>query len=358
MLKIRMKVQIMKIESQIKIASPESRLELYADGSEAAAVFAGERKVLSIGRVKTGNFSEALGLAEKLRRHLSNDGLTGAAESENVIPFGCEYHVKRQWKFSGNIGELTDDISADNGGKIEDLTLEEIVFPGEVKTVSILFAGDKTMREFPADGVIYDGADLPVTVQALYADGVKAEFYCGDDFWRHNCVAAYPGGTARHLITAGADGIHWVRQVLILPEDAVVEKRPWRFKALFAVSTAEAAAIDREDFSWNGCFAAPAAHREFRSFIRKQGSGSAPVLRISGMNCCQEGSHVSRPGKNVLHGMLGEIFDEYIWGNTVMARKIGSCRFIADISGMENSVIAGNLRLAPQEMYFPDQEEL
>ena len=348
----------MKIESQIQIASETSSFELYPDGSESAALFANGRKVLSIGRIRTGNFDEALGLAEKLRRHMANDTLSAEAESENVIPFGCEYRVKRQWKFAGNTGELTDDIAADNGGKIDDLSLEEIFFAGEAVGVNMLFAGEKEMQKKPISPVIYDGSDLPMAVQVIFADGVRAEFYCGDDLWRHNCAALSPGAVSRHLITAEASGIRWVRHILSLPEDAVAEKRPWRFKALFAVSAAANDLPGEADLVIDGCFAAASAHRDFRSFIRKQEENSTPVVRISEENCCEDGSHVSRPGKKVLHGMLGEIFDEYIWSNTVMARKGGSCRIVTDIRGLDGSVIAGNLALVPGEMSFPDREEL
>ena len=128
----------MKIEPFVKIASPVTRLEVYPDGQEAAAFFCGNRQILSIRRIRTGNFDEALGLAEKLRRHLANDALSAEVDSENVIPFGCEYHVRRHWSYSGNIVELTDDISADNGGRITDLFLEEVVFCGQAAAVSVL----------------------------------------------------------------------------------------------------------------------------------------------------------------------------------------------------------------------------
>ena len=88
----------MKIESQVKIASGQTVFDIYSDGEQCAAFFKDGRKIISIGRIRTGKFDETLGLAEKLRRHMANDGLSAAAESANVIPFGCEYHVKRQWK--------------------------------------------------------------------------------------------------------------------------------------------------------------------------------------------------------------------------------------------------------------------
>ena len=349
----------MKIESQIQIATPDSRFDLYADGSECAAFFAGESKVLSIGRIRTGNFDESLGLAEKLRRHLANDALSASADSENVIPFGCEYRVKRHWNFSGNIGELTDDIAADNGGRINNLQLEPLTFAGDVEKVSILLFNEDEVKDFAPSGVICDGETLPVWVKVAFKDGSAAEVYCGDDFWRYQGAAVYPGGTARHIITADAGKVVWERQVLTLPEDVEAEKRPWRFKMLFGFTAQSASETPGQaGLTFDGCFAAPAGHKNLRNFIRKQSDGAVPVIAVSGKFCCDDGSHVSRPGRRVAHGMLGEVFDEYIWANSVMARKGGSCILDVDIAPLTASVICGNMRIAPKPLSFPDLEEI
>ncbi len=349
----------MKIESQIRIVTPGSRFDLYADGPECAAFFAGGSKVLSIGRIRIGNFDESLGLAEKLRRHLANDALSASADSENVIPFGCEYRVKRHWNFSGNIGELTDDIAADNGGRIHDLQLEPVTFAGDVEKVSILFFNENEVKDFAPDGVIYDGETLPVRVRVAFKDGSAAEVYCGDDFWRYQCASVYTGGRARHTVTAVDGGIVWMRQVLTLPEDIEAEKRPWRFKMLFGFAAgSDPETLPPADLTFDGCFAAPAGHKNLRNFIRKQSDGAVPVITVSGKSCCDDGSHVSRPGRAVSHGMLGEIFDEYIWANSVMARKGGSCILNAAVAPLTDSVICGNMRIAPAPLSFTDLEEI
>lgn len=347
----------MKIESQIQVASAANRFDVYADGAESAVFFAGERKVLSIGRIKTGKFDESLGLAEKLRRHMANDALSAAMDSENVIPFGCEYRVKRHWKLAGNIVELTDDIAADNGGRISDLTLEDITFHGQAVKVEILFAGESAVREFAAEGMIYDGGILPVLVKVTFADGSAAEAYSGDDFWRHQCAATYAGGRAHHTIAVQDGAIVWRRQVLTVPEETEVEKRPWRFKSIFAVSGGNEMVPGGSMVTFDGCFAAAAKHRDFRSFIRKQPAGSSVAVTVSGGVFCSDGSHVSRPGKEVLHGMFGEIFDEYIWGGSAMARKGGSLVINSDIPAASGSVILKNMGRPAAELSFADMEE-
>ena len=117
----------MKIEELIRTCCAGNEISVTSGGGSSAVFRCGETAMLDFGRMKIDGFSEAQGLPEKLRRHAANDGLSVEADSCNVIPFGCEYRVKRQWKFAGNTGELTDDIAADNGGKIDDLSLEEIL---------------------------------------------------------------------------------------------------------------------------------------------------------------------------------------------------------------------------------------
>lgn len=348
----------MKIEPVVKIASPSSRLEIYPDGLESAACFCGDRQILSIRRIKTGNFDEASGLVEKLRRHLANDSLSAEVDSENVIPFGCEYRVRRHWNFAGDIVEFTDDISADNGGRITDLFLEEIVFCGQADKVEYLLDGGE-FRSVPAVGTVCETGKLPLLVRVIYADGSAAEFYSGDDFFRHNGAAAIAGASAEHRIYVDGEGVHWVRHVLITGEDTVVEKRPWRFKSLFAVLPPPVAGNCGENggnIALAGCFAAPALHREFRNFVRKS-TAKDLHLQLDGKFCCTDGSHISRPGRAVAHGMLGEVFDDYIWASGIAAKRGGS--FTAQVSAPElvNSVICANLARPAGILEFIEPEE-
>lgn len=348
----------MKIASLVKFFTPLTTFEVYPDGSESAALFYGGRKVMSIGRIRTGNFGEALGLAEKLRRHLANDSLLAEADSETVIPFGCEYRAKRHWKFSGNTVEMTGDISADNGGRIKQLALEDVSFTFDAEKVEILLDGEKQFREFPAsEGVIYDGEILPVLVKVTAKEGFAAEFYSGDDFWRHNCAKSIAGASARYQIVIKDGEVHFDREVLNIPEEVESEKRPWRFKALFAVGKTEKISGFTADavLESNGCFATPASHRDLRNFIRKT-SGKAALLKVSAPLFCEDGSHISRPGKKVCHGSLGELFDEYIWAASVMARKDGNFVIDCNIPEIPGSVIAGNLGIVP-EIIEEDGEE-
>lgn len=350
----------MKIESSVKINSGTSRFEVYPDGNESAAIFHSGCKVMSIGRIRIGKFDESLGLVEKLRKHLATDMLSAEADSENVIPFGCEYRIKRHWKFSGNCGELTDDISADNGGRINDLALEEIVFSGKVHKVEYFLAGDDDVKCVSGEKTVYDGDRQPLFVRVFFIDGLLAEFYCGDDFWRHRCAADFSGGSSRHLIVADENSVRWTRQILTLPEEVIPEKRPWRFKMLFAISRATdiTEPVSATEFALSGCFAAPAMHRQFRDFVRKNADKGNIRLKISGDICCFDGSHVSRPGKKLAHGMLGELFDEYIWASTFLKRHGALFTMDIDCPQLSDSPATANLRIPAAVMEPVETEEL
>ena len=158
-------------------------------------------------------------------------------------------------------------------------------------------------------------------------------------------------------VGGGGDGGANSESVLTVPEETEVEKRPWRFKSIFAVSGGDETVPGGSMVTFDGCFAAAAKHRDFRSFIRKQPAGSSVAVTVSGGVFCSDGSHVSRPGKEVLHGMFGEIFDEYIWGGSAMARKGGSLVINSDIPAASGSVILKNMGRPAAELSFADMEE-
>ncbi len=60
-----------------------------------------------------------------------------------------------------------------------------------------------------------------------------------------------------------------------------------------------------------------------------------------------------RPVPEKICGMAMGLSLRHLWWD-----KGGSCRIVADICGLDGSVIAGNLALVPGEMSFPDREEL
>jgi len=329
----------MKIEELIRTCCAGNEINVTSGGRDSGIFRCGETALVNFGRMKIDGFSEAQGLPEKLRRHAANDGLSVEADSCNVIPFGCEYRIKRHWAIAGNICEITCDVNADNGGRIRDLTLEDLVFPVKNAQVEYLVYGEKSFRKNES----YSGSEMLLMLRVTAPDGSKAEYYAGDDFWRHRAAAAIGGATAEFVLTITPDEVRYTRQVFALPDEIIPEKRPWRFRSLIALSGGQRAADPAEELRWSGCFAAGAAHREFRNFIRR-----VPADKIAGMRgdfpvICTDGSHQSRPGKAVAHGDLAEIFKEWVWASGVLAKRGGACVMHSGNELFAGSVILENM---------------
>lgn len=340
----------MKIENVIKADCAGNRMELFSGGSKSAVFSAGGVPLLELGRVKIDGFTEAQSLPEKMRRHGANDSLSVEAESVNVIPFGCEYKVRRQWKGAGNIFELTDDIAADNGGRIANLELEELHFPIAGAKVEYLVYGENSFR-CDCD---YSGSEMLVMLRVSGKDGKAVEFYAGDDFWRHRAALGIGEAASMHKLTISADAVHYTRQVLSIPAEITPEKRPWRFKSLIAVKddtqTAENDANCKVELS--GCFAAGAAHRNFRSFIRRMPAKSVAAAEGDFPVFCTDGSHHNRQGKTIAHGDMAEIFNEWVWASGVLAKRGGACIMQSRNKLFAGSIIAGQMSKVLQQTFF------
>ena len=342
----------MKIENIIKADCAGNRMELFSGGSECARFSAGGTLLLQMGRVKTDGFTEAQGLPEKMRRHSANDDLSIGVESVNVIPFGCEYHIKRQWKGAGNVFELTSDIAADNGGRIAALELEELYFPIAGTQVEYLVYGEKEFRS----NTDYSGSEMIVMLRVGSGDGKTVEFYAGDDFWRHRAASGIAGASSQHTLTITSEDVRYTRQILSIPQEMIPEKRPWRFKSMIAIKddTAAADVSGAEKTVISGCFAAPAAHRSFRSFIRHLPENKNAVMQGDFPVFCDDGSHLSRQGRKIAHGDLAEVFNEWVWASGVMAKRGGACVMQSRSRDSAGSVIVEQMSKALQKTFFGD----
>ena len=342
----------MKIENLIETVCSGNRTQIISAGAASAVFFAGDTQVLEFGRIKTGGFDEALGLPEKLRRHAANDRLSVEADSENVIPFGCEYRVKRHWKLAGNVWELTCDVAADNGGRITNLELEELVFPIANAKVEYLVYGENSLRCDTG----YDGSEMILMLRVTAPDGTQVEFYAGDDIWRHRAAAGIEGAEAHHKLTVNACEVRYTRQVLAFQEDIIPEKRPWRFKSLIAVSSAGKRKKADTSLEIKSCFASGCMHRDFRNFIRRLPDGCGAGITGHFPVLCNDGSHQSRPGREVAHGDLTELFNEWVWASGVLAKKNGFCTVETCNKLFIDSVILANMAKHPEQIVFGDEK--
>ena len=294
---------------------------------------------LAFGRVTLGGFSESNALPSKMRLHESLDGLSCSFEAENVIPFGCEYQVKRQMDIlASNIGTMTDDLSAVNHGVVGNVALEDVIFPGPWAALEYLPYGETAFRtvELPVDSAeIYSGDETVVMLRLTGTDGVQVEYACGSDLWRHRAGKRTAGASGHFEISGSNEEIILKRAVVTFAEDAVIEKRPWRFKSVFSWSTsapAEAAPtvdIQMLPISANGmqspagdalCLCSSPARKVLKDLVRK--ADSDIILGNVKSAICFNPAHQDRPGKGDLeHLDIGDLVDFYLWANRQLGRQ-------------------------------------
>ena len=340
----------MKIADTLEVSAGGFDFTVMSSGEYTATVSHGSKKLFQLSRINTAGFSGALSLPEKLRCHRTHDNLCAEFDSVNVIPFGCEYLVKRHWTIFNNIALLNCDIAADNGGTIRDLELEPLEITLAPSKVEFLINGENTPRCVEnADGELYSGSAAVLMLRVTSADGMQAEYICGDDMWRHCAAEKIPGVSSCCQIIAQPDKVILTRKVLIASEEAVMEKRPWKFKSIFSWSFAAAQSTvkdveDPEKFPVYGCFAAAAAHREIRKFVRSAAADKLFVMQGDFPHICDDPSHLERPAKHpVLHSDLGAAAADYLWANRELAKRNSRLAMVSSSKLYGNSVVLENL---------------
>ena len=339
----------MKIADSLKVSSGGVDFSVASTGKYCVEVSQNDGAFLQIGRISAAGFSGDLALPEKLRCHRTHDNLCAEFDSENVIPFGCEYLVKRHWTVFSNIALLNCDIAADNGGIVRDLELEPVEIKLNPAKVEFLIHGEKSLRTVSAPeifGELYNGSALVLMLRVSDANGVQVEYVCGDDLWRHRAAEKIAGASANYCISADANGVTLTRKVLVTPEEVVMEKRPWKFKSIFAwrVSSDETAPESVEKFSVPGCFASAYAHRELRKVVRAAASGKTLVMQGEFPVLCDDPAHLERPAKHpVEHSDLASAAADYLWANRELAKRNSSLIMESSTELYGDSVVLRNL---------------
>lgn len=337
----------MKIADKLTVSASGITFSAMADGEYCAEVACRDKTFIQIGRISAAGFSGALALPEKLRCHRTHDNLCAEFDSGNVIPFGCEYLVKRHWTLFNNIALLNCDIAADNGGVVRDLELEPLTILLKPEKIEFLLYGEKELRCVQnASGELYSGNATVLMLRVTGACGVQAEYICGDDLWRHRAAEKIEGASAEYRISADENGVTLTRKILVTPEEVVMEKRPWKFKSIFAWSgTADAALpAEVEKFTIPGCFASSGAHRELRRVVRAAAPDKTLVMQGEFPILCDNPAHLERPAKHpVEHSDLGAAAADYLWANRELAKR-GSRLLMNSTSTLYgNSVTMKNL---------------
>ena len=192
-------------------------------------------------------------------------------------------------------------------------------------------------------------------VRVTAPDGSRAEFYAGDDFWRHRAACGVPGASAFHRLTVGDDGVRYTRRVLSIPKEIVPEKRPWRFQSLIALSAPGRPAPEvSECLNLAGCMTAPAARRAVRAFVRRLPAGACAAVRGDFPGLCADGGHEARSGRKLLHGDLAAVFDDWVWAAGHLAGRGASCVMQSGNERFAGSVLLTDLASPPETTVFGD----
>ena len=349
----------MKIADALKVSASGIDFTAQSCGENSVEVSASGKDFFKLGRVNIAGFGGELSLPEKLRCHRTHDNLCAEFDSVNVIPFGCEYRVKRHWTLFSNIALLNCDIAADNGGTVRDLELEPVEIMLAPAKVEFLVRGEDALRTVEnASGELYSGSAPVLMLRVSDAEGRQMEYVCGDDFWRHCAAEKIAGASAGYTITVEGNTTTLKRRILITPEEVVMEKRPWKFKSIFAWNagnSAPASAGQIETLDIPGCFASSFAHREIRKFVRSAQSGRTLVINGEFPVFCTDPAHLERPAKTpVEHSDLGAAALDYLWANRELAKR-GSALVMKSSSKIYgSSVVLKNL--AETATLFEEEE--
>lgn len=306
----------------------ESIFELDAGSARAA-----------VGGACCDGFGEAQVEAKKLKIHRTLDGLLCSAESEKVIPFGCEYDVRRNFSLLDGLLRVTADFRAAGRQVLRELKLDPVTLTGDWRRLGI-----------SRDGVTVEWHDLPYNEEApqmpvFYlveaADGMLWEFGCGEDLWRCRAGRAL-GGEALFTVEATAQRVRFERMMFRFAPELVLQRRPWRFGYYLAWSGASDAVVTGEAIDLGQlaippggrrsgadgqvapgfCLAAPAVQRLLRDTVRRA-TGSL-VIRGGGAGCCYAAGHLDRANKGtLLHRDLDAAMTFYEWANRQLD-KIGA----------------------------------
>lgn len=363
------------------IAGPGFTATVFGEHDCAFELNAGGRVRMRLGRTRCGGFDETGALLKKLRFHKSLDRLSASIETASVIPFGCEYKVARNLEAMAGLALWTVDVSAETRGIVSAVELEPVIFPGPWKTLEYLVYGEEAFRKVELeaeDAEFHCGRELVVTIRLTADDGARVEFNAGGDLWRHRAAMHNPEIAGEYLLAGSASQLVFRRKVFAFPAEAVIAKRPWRFKNSFAwtlpgdrfAEPGEEAILDfaAEELPESArrvgcggameaspCMTSAVARRMFRDFVRRGGDAD---LRIAGLpsGCCCAAAHLERPNKGELeHFDLDDSIGFYLWGNRQLAKKGHHLRIAPAAEGpFAGSVSAAVLQWAPR---FPLEEQ-
>ena len=326
-----------------------------------------DREILSLSGMVFGRIEEASGYCVKCRQHESIDLLNKSAEIVNVIPFGSEPQIVRQFEFAGNHAKITTDFDLKAPMEAESFEIDNLLVRGSWTKTGILKINkplpETSDIEWHAVGKDLSWklviADVPLVILFEGDDGTRLEIGMGDDIWRWRQTETFPETTASIVIERTAGGISVRRIFAKWRETGTIAPRKYRFTWYFAWETPgrkyfTCAGGGFSEFSFAGknkilpagnkCFkfpdaelpelfaarfadnptGAPCFHSSpvsglFRDWVRSAAAikdGRPLVLGNLKVSLCDSAPHLERPQKQkLLHWNMIRIFDFHLWAN-------------------------------------------
>jgi hypothetical protein len=325
------------------------------------------RELLSLSGMVFGKIEEASGYCVKCRQHESIDLLNKSAEIVNVIPFGSEPQIVRQFEFAGNRAKITTDFHLKAPMEAESFEVDNILVKGSWAKIGVLKIGkplpETSDIEWHAVGkdslwkLVIE--DIPLIILFEGNDGTRLEIGTGDDIWRWLQTETFPETTASIVFEKTNGGVSIRRIFAKWTETGTIAPRKYRFTWYFAWETPDRKyfTCGEDEFSvfsfsgknkilsdGNKCFkfpdgelpelfaarfandltGAPCFHSSpvsglFRDWVRSAAAikdGRPLVLGNLKASLCDSAPHLERPQKQkLLHWNMIRIFDFCLWAN-------------------------------------------
>ncbi len=349
------------------------------------------RELLSLSGMVFGKIEEASGYCVKCKQHESIDLLNKSAEIVNVIPFGSEPQIVRQFEFAGNHAKITTDFELKAPMEAESFEIDNILARGSWTKIGIL----KIHKPLPETSDIEwhpiskeSGwklviEDIPLVILFEGNDGTRLEIGTGDDIWRWRQTETFAETTASIIFEKASGGISVRRVFAKWRETGIIAPRKYRFTWYFSWEIPDkkyfiCSGDKFSEFSFSGknkvspagtrCFkfpetdlpelftakfadnptGAPCFHSSpvsglFRDWVRSAAAikdGKPLVLGNLKVSLCDLASHLERPQKQkLLHWNMIRIFDFYLWANKQLRYSDSSFYILPEMNGKVYSIL-------------------
>ena len=244
----------MKVNYQTTINTPAWRAEFSLAEETLMRFYLGDRLMLDLKPAQINKQSESQCLPKKARIHRKIDGLSLSYNVSNLIPFGSEPKIDRDFDFTDGFARVIQDINPGKHAAAEKLTIDGMSLPGPWSRIAVITAPGAG-ESFPqlewieldgkTDKVLFDESYPFLAVILEAPDGKHFEVGCGDDLWRWGIAGDLADCSAKFSVCANKDSIEIVRTPILFNTESKdaseIERRTWRFTWYFAWSEAPGA---------------------------------------------------------------------------------------------------------------------